>query len=233
MFWLDIDMLDATARRLKLFNRNRPGIFNFRDSDHFKYPAGDVRNTFTVRERLNDYLKSTGITEMPAQVFLLTHVRMFGYVFNPVSFYFCFDAAGVCNYVITEISNTFGEMKIFMVDQKEGEQFEQQAVKYFYVSPFTDMDTEFTFRYRIPGEKMFIQINVSDKKGNPFFISTLTGSVRKLTDRRLLGYIFRFPFVTLKVITGIHWQALQLWLRGMPWHKKADDADLQKDIHNI
>lgn len=233
MFWIDIDLLDSTSENLWFLSRNKSNIFNFRDSDHFKFPKGDARNNLDVRTKLNNYLNENGISVPPSKVFLLTHVRMLGHIFNPVSFYYCYDANGKCNYVVTEISNTFGEMKLFLIDQKKGEQFEQNAIKYFYVSPFTDMDTEFEFRYHVPDEKLNVQINVNDQQGKKFFISTLTGNEKKLTDLRLAGYVFRFPFVTIKVITAIHWQALKLWLKKLPFHKKKNDSDMQKGITNI
>jgi hypothetical protein len=149
-----------------------------------------------------------------------------------VSFYFCFDEQGICSYVVTEISNTYGEMKLFLIDKKNAETFEQNEVKYFYVSPFTELDTEFEFRYKIPGEKLNIQINVNDQKGEKFFISTLTGNRKALTDGRLLLYVFRFPFVTLKVIGGIHWQAFKLWLKKLPHYKKKSKPELQRGVTN-
>lgn len=231
MFYLDIDVLDALAKKLRLFSRNRFNVFNFRDDDHFKFPKGDTRNSQTVRENLNQYLAEKNILP-PEKVFLLTHVRMFGHVFNPVSFYFCFDGQDSCSYVITEISNTFGEMKFFLIDKNNTGIFEQNEVKYFYVSPFTELDTEFEFRYKIPDEKLNMQINVKDKTGGKFFISTLTGKRKTLSDRQLLLYVFRFPFVTLKVIGGIHWQAFRLWLKKVPYHKKKNNPELQKGITN-
>ena len=111
MAWLDIDLLEATGKKLSLFSYNKSNVFSFRDTDHFKYPEGDARNVLNTRQKLNLYLQSKGITQMPSKVFLLTHVRMFGYVFNPVSFYFCYNEQGTCTFVVTEISNTFGEMK--------------------------------------------------------------------------------------------------------------------------
>lgn len=233
MFWIDIDEIDILSKSLKLLSRNKFNIFNFRDDDHFKFPKGDVRNKLTVKEKLKNYLTEQGVKTFPQQVFLLTHLRMFGHVFNPVSFYYCYDEDGNCMYVIAEISNTYGEMKLFFIDQKKGEKFEQHAEKYFYVSPFIDMDTEFVFRFQIPDEKLHVQINVNDKQGEKFFISTLTGSQKKLTDSRLLSYVFRFPFVTLKVIGGIHWEAFKLWLKKMPYHKKKDNKDMQRGITNI
>ncbi len=232
MFWLDIDKLKETSNKLRFFSCNRSNIFNFRDDDHFKFPKGDTRNSLDVRTNINNYLKECGITEEPFKVFLLTHVRMFGHVFNPVSFYFCYDVNGVCKFVVTEISNTYGEMKMFLIDKKYDKGFEQNAIKYFYVSPFTELDEEFEFRYQMPGEKMNIQINVKNKEGFKFFISTLTGIEKKLTDSRLLAYVFRFPFITIRVLWSIHFQALLLWLKKVPFHKKNANKDLQKGITN-
>jgi len=233
MFWLDIDLLSTTAAKIPLFAYNKRGVFSFRDSDHFKYTANDARNALNVRQKLNAYLEENGITSPPQQVMLLTHLRMLGHVFNPVSFYFCYNEQGNCDYVVTEISNTYGEMKLFLVDKKKEQLFEQYEQKYFYVSPFTDMDTEFEFRYQLPDEKLNVHINVKDKTGSKFFISTLTGDKKMLTNARLWWYVFRFPFVTIKVVLGIHWQALLLWLKKVPYHKKTDDADLQRGIINV
>lgn len=233
MFWVDIDLLNQLAKKYPLFSYNSKGAFSFRDADHFKYPVGDARNELSTRQKLNAYLQETGITTPPHKVMLLTHLRMLGHVFNPVSFYFCYDEQGACDYVVTEISNTYGEMKLFLVDRKKEATFEQNEKKFFYVSPFTDMDTDFEFRYHLPDNKLNVQINVKDKIGDKFFISTLTGTKKALTNARMWWYLFRFPFVTLKVVVGIHWQALLLWLKKVPYHKKADDADLQKGIINI
>ncbi|MEZ5013818.1 MAG: DUF1365 domain-containing protein [Chitinophagales bacterium] len=232
MFWLDIDKIEETAAQTFLFNYRKRGIYRFLDSDHFKFPKGDARNAQPVRKKLNDYLHSIGVQEMPEKVFLLTHVRLFGHVFNPVSFYYCYAASGNCTGVVTEISNTFGEMKLFYHDARNKEKIEEEATKYFYVSPFTDMDTDFLFRYHLPDEKLNIRIDVRDQQGERFFISTLTGTRKTMRGSRLLWYLFRFPFITLQVIGGIHWEAFKLWLKKVPWHKKGDNPELQKGITN-
>ncbi|HMZ90471.1 MAG TPA: DUF1365 domain-containing protein [Chitinophagales bacterium] len=232
MFFWDIDNSAEIAKSHRLLSYNKGGVFSFRDRDHFKYPEGDNRNELTVRAKLNAWLKENGVVDMPEKVMLLTHIRMFGYVFNPVSFYFCYNASGDCLYVVTEISNTFGEMKIFLIDQKQQQSFEQEDVKYFYVSPFTDMDTSFRFKYQLPSDKLNLRIDVQDRSGDRFFISTLTGARRTLSDLRLLWYVVRFPFITLQVIGAIHWHAFLLWLKKVPWHRKTEQASLQRDILN-
>lgn len=232
MFWLDIDALEATAKKYRFFGLRKGNIFRFHHADHFKYPKGDARNNWTVREKLNAWLKEKEIKQLPEKVMLLTHVRLFGYVFNPVSFYFCYDREGRCIYVVTEVSNTFGEMKLFLIDAKENDAFVQEDTKYFYVSPFTEMDDRFVFRYQLPAEKLQLRIDTLNSKGERYFISTLTGKQKTLSDLRLLWYVIRFPLVTLQVIAAIHWHAFRLWLKKLPFHKKSDDAALQRGITN-
>lgn len=231
MFWLDLDEMQQVARKLTLFGLRKPAVFRYSDTDHIKYPRGDVRNAQDTRTKLNEWLQSNGVAS-PAKVFLLTHVRMFGYVFNPVSFYFCYDAQQELQFVVTEISNTFGEMKMFLIDKKADGAFKQEETKYFYVSPFTDMQDRFVFHYDAPGEKLHVRIDTVAHGGERYFISTLTGVYRTISDARLFYYVLRFPFVTLRVITAIHWQALLLWLKKLRWHKKSDDPELQRDIMN-
>jgi len=99
------------------------------------------------------------------------------------------------------------------------------------VSPFIEMDTNFDFDLHIPGEKLQVKIDDYDKEGNRFFISTLSGVRKQLKDSTLLLYFFSFPFITLKIISLIHWQAFKLWLKKIPYHKKNDDLHLQKEVY--
>jgi DUF1365 family protein len=92
------------------------------------------------------------------------------------------------------------------------------------------MDTRFDFDLAVPDEKLRIKIDDYDKDGNRFFISTLSGTRKPLTDANLLRYFFSFPLITLKVIGLIHWEALRLWLKRLPYHKKAAQKDLQREI---
>ena len=98
------------------------------------------------------------------------------------------------------------------------------------MSPFIDMDTNFDFDLQIPGEKLQIKIDDYDKEGKRFFISTLSGERKPLTDANLLIYFISFPLITLKVIGMIHWQAFKLWLKKMPYHKKEADKELQREF---
>lgn len=226
MFYLDLDELDKLSDNLKLFSRNRFNIFNFKDSDHLELSKK------TTKENLTEYLKKNGITLNNPKIMLMTNLRTFGHIFNPVSFYFVFEnEKPVCS--VAEVGNTFGEIKPFLLGTEtfSDGQFHLKTTKYFYVSPFTDMDDDFDFRLSVPDEKLSISINTL-KKNSRYFVSTLTGEKKKLTDLQLLGYSLRFPFITVKIIAAIHFQALLLWMKKLPYHKKTDHLELQREVIN-
>jgi uncharacterized protein len=229
MFCVDLDTLDADLKKLRLAGRNRFRLFSFYDKDHLQLPG--LAKTQNVRQQLNAYLAENGITAPPARVQLITNLRLLGYVFNPVSFYFCYDDSGAPVCAVVEVQNTFREMKLYFIGAAHlgGAQFRKRVIKYFYVSPFIDHDAEFDFQLALPGEKMNIRID-DYKDDRRFFISTLTGEKKALTDARLAGYFFRFPLITLQVITLIHWNALLLWGKKIRFFRKKEYPDLQRDI---
>jgi hypothetical protein len=232
MFYVDLDEIDLLAKRLWMFSRNRFNFFSFRDAEHLQLPAGNSDKTKSTKEHITGYLRQNGVAIDGGKIMLLTNMNILGYNFNPVSFYFCFDASGQPLCSVAEVSNTFREMKPYFMGAGDlvGDTFYQQTPKYFYVSPFIDHDTSFEFKLRIPEERLNIRID-DYGDGERFFLSTLTGKKKELTNGRLLWYSIRFPFLTLKVITLIHWHALRLWLKKIPFHKKADHKDLQRDVY--
>jgi DUF1365 family protein len=233
LFYLDLDELGTLHRNLRWMSRNRFNLFNFRDKDHLQLPRENPDPGKDVRAHLNEYLLQNGVELGQGRVMLLTNLCTLGYQFNPVSFYFCYDEAGEPLCAVVEVCNTYREMKLYFMDkaQLEEDRFHLHTPKYFYVSPFTDMDTSFHFSLGIPGDKLDIRIDDFDQQGRRFFISTLGGSKAPLTDGNLLKFFFSFPLITLKVIGAIHWQALKLWLKKLPYHKKADHAGLQREVY--
>lgn len=232
MFYLDLDEIDRLSKKLKWMSRNHFNLFNFRDKDHLQLPREKPDTTKNIRQHITDYLKQNDVDIGNGRIMVLTNLCTLGYQFNPVSFYFCYNEQNdpVCS--VVEVCNTFLEMKPYFLGAatKTGDNFRLNTDKYFYVSPFIDMDTVFDFNLDIPGEKLNIKIDDYDKEGKRFFISTLNGKRVALTDARLLQYFFSFPLITLKVITLIHWQALKLFLKKLPFHKKNDNADLQREV---
>ncbi len=233
MFYLDLDEVDLLHKKLKLMSRNRFNMFNFRDKDHLQLPAGNPDTTKNTRQHIMDYLQLNGVEVNIGRIMVLTNLCTLGYQFNPVSFYFCYDVEDNLICSVVEVCNTFREMKPYFLgaDTKTGERFRLNTEKYFYVSPFIDMDTNFDFDLHEPGQKLQLKIDDYDKMGKRFFISTLSGERKPLTDANLLLYFLSFPFITLKVISLIHWQAFKLWLKKLPYHKKNDNMDLQRAVY--
>lgn len=248
MFYIDLDEIDLLAKRFFLISRNRFNVFNFRDRDHLQLPRENPDKTKSVKEHIKDYLKQHGVELKNEKIFLLTNFCTFGYQFNPVSFYFVASPhtpplplspllkerglRGEAKSCIVEISNTFHEMKPFFLGKEnfDGKKFHLNTTKYFYVSPFTDMNTQFDFNIEMPEEKLNVKIDTLSKDNHKIIITTLTGTRKELTNARLLRYALRFPFITLQVIGLIHWNAFKLWLKKIPYHKKNSYIDLQRDV---
>lgn len=233
LFYLDLDELPILSRKLHFFGLNRFNLFNFRNRDHLQLPKDKPNTDLTVREQLEIYLLDQQVVLGKGRVMLLTNLSVLGYNFNPVSFYFCYDEAGAPLCAVVEISNTYREMKLFFIGREdlEGDRFRQRVEKYFYVSPFIDLDTFFDFNLGIPSSALDIRIDDYDKDGKRFFISTLMGTRVALTDRNLLRYFFAIPMIPLRVMGLIHWQAFRLWRKKFSFHRKAANQHLQKDVY--
>lgn len=241
MFALDLDELDALHRSLRLFSLNRANAYSFREKDFL--PAGEPLHNASVpaapattpaglKARVLAHLAGRGIDLTGGQVMLVTLPRVFGYLFNPVSFYFCYDRTGRPVASIAEVTNTFKEMKPFVLGPETltAGAFALRLPKYFYVSPFTDLDVSFDFTLHPPDERLSVQID-DYEAGRRTLASALTGVRRPLTDARLAWFSVKYPFITLKVISLIHWHALKLYLKNVPWFAKAARPDAQRDLY--
>lgn len=254
---LDLDELPSLARSLRLLRIDAPGLLSFRQSDYLPAhaslhnpsdPAAPAspraeppgRET-PLKARVLAHLAGRGVATPPdTRVLLLTLPRVLGYQFNPVSFYFVSTAEGLPLAAIAEVTNTFRETKLYVLGPETrrdepglGPAFRLRATKYFYVSPFSDVDVAFDFCLRPPGDRLAIQID--DFKGaRRSLVSTVTSldAPRPLRDRHLAWFSVKYPVVTLKVIAAIHWEALRLWLKRMPWFAKSARPADQRDLHH-
>lgn len=240
MFYIDLDELQLLDKKLHWFGYNRFNLFNFRDSDHIQLEkkAGNAkRSNFeaqrSTKQQITQYLALHGITIGNGKIMLLTNLSVLGYNFNPVSFYFCFDEQGCPLCAVAEISNTFREMKMFFLGSevfKDG-RFKLKIEKFFYVSPFIDLDNFFDFNLAIPNQELNIKIDDYDKDGQRFFISTLKGKQKVLNNANMLRYFFSMPLIPLRVMWMIHWQAFLLWAKKIKYHTKTANQELQKDVY--
>jgi len=160
---------------------------------------------------------------------MLASARSFGYVFNPLSVFWCIDHEQRVRWAILEIHNTYGDRHAHVIHLDDLGKSTVQ--KHFYVSPFFALDLAFDFKLRVPGEQLDIYID--DREGaRPVLLTALTGRRVPLTDANLARLTLKYPLVTLRVITLIHWHALKLWWKNVPWHRKAANPQLQRGVFN-
>ena len=218
--------LDDTreARSSWLFGWNRFALFSFHDRDHLG--SGNR----SARMALEEYLCQHGIELSPEDpVRLLTFPRVLGYVFNPVSFYFCERSDGTLKCCVAEVGNTFGEKKRYLIPADSSGHCKLRETKHFYVSPFSELDLEFDFRLRWPGEEL--EVEIDDYREEELVLqSRLAGQRQTYTRARLTWFAIKYPLVTLKVILLIHWHALLLWWKKAPWFRKAAHPELQQHV---
>lgn len=225
MFYIDLDEIDVISDKTFFFSYNKKNIYSLRDTDYF------ILDSPGIKKNVSKFLEKQGIDSKNLKVKLLTNVATFGYNFNPVSFYFCFDEKNEPVCVIPEVGNTFHELKLFYLDKSKltKNRFRDKQTKNFYVSPFLDHDNIFDFNLGIPDEKLSININ-DFKNGEKIFQANLFGEKIKLTDMNLVKMSMKFPFVTLKVITTIHWQAFILWMKKIRYFAKSENPEKQKGM---
>ena len=232
MFYVSLDELAMLQQKLKLFSIDRFNFFSFRKNEHLQLPANDPDRSKSTRAHITTYLADNGIQITDQKIMLLTNMNVLGYNFNPVSFYFIFDRDDKPLCAVAEVSNTYREMKPFLLGNADlqNDRFSLSTKKYFYVSPFLDHDNDFHFDLGIPGQKLNIKIDTI-KNGEKVFISTLTGIKRPLTNRALLWYSLRFPLIPLRIMFLIHWNALLLWAKKITYHPKAANPELQQNVY--
>ena len=188
-----------------------------------------------LKARVLTFFAAHGVDLGPGgRIEMVTLPRIFGYAFNPVSFYYGYDASGACLGSIAEVTNTFHELKPYFLGpghRVAPTAFHRRTPKFFYVSPFSDVDLDFDFHLRVPTEQLLIQID--DYVGaTRTLTSTVNGPAGPLTDARLAWFTLKYPLLTLRVIGLIHWQALRLFWKRIPWFAKSARAADQRDLYH-
>jgi hypothetical protein len=224
---LDLEEIDGLARRIPWLGVNRPGLTSFHDSDHL----GDDRAP--VRGKLADWMARQGADLGDDRVLLLTNLRVLGHVFNPVSYYYCLRTDGSLRRVVAEVNNTFGDTLCYLLDalQPHGaKSFTASSRKRLHVSPFIGME-DITYEWTLTAPEQRLTVHIDESRaGRKFFDATLQMERRPLTAAALARVMLRHPLTPLHTVLRIHWQALKLWRKRVPVHRRPPPPDngLQK-----
>lgn len=220
---VDIDHLDALDTRLRFFSHNRFNLFSFYDRDHLLGQKPSNSSPNPLRAWIEEGLKAHGIDLMGGRVELFCYPRMLGFVFNPLSVWYCWDNQDRLQAIVAEVRNTFGERHCYLLHEPGAEAMDLTKVyaqtKRFHVSPFLPVSGHYEFRFNNPGERLDIGIVWIDKATRAM-IATQRMEQVPIGDQALLKAFVTLPLMTLKVVLAIHWQALKIWLRGGRFHKK-------------
>ena len=217
---IDLDEIDILHKNNLIFSYNKFNIFSFYDKDHGE------RDGKSLKIWIFDNLKKFRINENINKIKLLCYPRVFGYVFNPLSIFYCYDK-NLLKAIFYEVKNTFNEQHTYIFKVKDNNKIDQNCKKKFYVSPFMDMDTQYNFKIFNPNEKLSVSIKQTDKE-DIVLTAVQTGFKRKFTFKQLLINFFKYPLMTIKIITAIHFEALLLWKKGAIYRKR--DSKIRNNI---
>ncbi len=218
MMHLDLDELPRLFERRWLWSVEGRGLARFRRADHLRGLASANAN---LADAARDAVAARCGHRPAGPVRLLTHLEYFGYRFNPVSFYFCYQTDGAPAALIAEINNTpWGQQHCYVlpIDAGAAEQrrFRFRFSKEFHISPFMPMDVEYDWTFTPPGAALAIHME-NHREGRRVFDATMTLRRKEITSAALAAALLRYPLMTTQVVAAIHWQALRLWLKRCPY----------------
>lgn len=204
----DLDELDTIGRNLRFFAHNRWAPVAFHDRDHGPRDGGSLRPWAEAR------MREAGVEPDGGKIELLCYPRILGYVFNPLSVFFCHRRDGSLSSILYEVHNTHGEQHTYALPVAHPRNvIRQHAEKSFYVSPFIGPTATYHFRVVPPAESVNIVIREEDADGL-LMAASFRGARHALNDRALAARLLRFPFMTMKIVAAIHWEAVKLLLKG-------------------
>jgi DUF1365 family protein len=204
----DLDELPLLSTSLKFFAHNRWAPVAFHDCDHGR------RDGTGLRAWAEGKMRDAGVEPDGGRIELLCYPRLFGYVFNPLSVYFCRTRDGALAAILYEVHNTHGEQHTYAIPvRNDGAVIEQRAEKAFYVSPFIGPTATYNFRILPPDGNVIVVIR-QESAGEPLMTASFHGTRQPLSTGALLSHLGSFPLMTFKVVAAIHWEALKMWWKG-------------------
>ena len=210
--FIDLDEIEQLDKSISIFSHNKFNIFSFYNKDH-----GD-RDGNCLKKWVISNLQKYKIEGNISKIKILCYPRIFGYVFNPLSIFYCYENDKLKS-IFYEVKNTFNEQHTYIFKIKDGEEIKQKCKKKFYVSPFMDMETFYNFKLIDPNQRLSVMIKQTDAEGT-VLTATQTGYKKEFNFKQLLINFFRYPFMTLKIISSIHFEALLLWKKGAIYRKR-------------
>ena len=213
VFYVQLPLRRLDDANCGIFSVNRGNVLSFHDKDH------GPRDGSALLPWIESLLAEHGLPG-DGEIILQTFPRVFGYVFNPVSFWYCHDRAGQLIAVLAEVNNTFGGTHSYLLHQ-DGQPLESgrelRAAKAFHVSPFNEVEGGYRFHFQLQRPVQVARIDYDDAEGE-VLLTSISGKPQAWSSRALLTSFAKMPFLTLGVIARIHWQALKLWLKKVPFH---------------
>lgn len=216
---IDLDALNDVKKKSAFFSVNQFNLMSFFEKDH------GSRDGRPLAPYARDLFKKAGIDLDRGRVLLLCYPRILGYVFDPLSVYFGYDHEGILKAILYEVRNTFGEHHTYVAPVTAADisaaGVRQESPKRFFVSPFNPVAMTYRFRVKPPGAAVSVRILVTDET-KPVLAASFHGDATRFSSATLLRLFLTIPFLTIKIIGGIHLEALRLWIKGMRIHDRPD-----------
>ena len=209
---IDLDEINLLDKSIGIFSHNKFNIFSFYDKDHGDRDGGNLKDWVISN------LKKFGVKENITNIKVLCYPRILGYVFNPLSIFYCYEKDKLVA-IFYEVKNTFNEQHTYIFKIKNNEEIIQKCRKKFYVSPFMDMETFYNFKLINPNNKLSVFIKQTDADGT-ILTATQTGDKKEFSYKQLAINFLKYPLMTIKIISSIHYEALLLWKKGAIYRKR-------------